>query len=118
MRWDVPRADGRHVLVTGGNAGIGYFVAEQLAGVGAHVILGSRDAAKADAAIAAIRARVPDADVRHLPLDLADPRAIKSSVDTLDRLDGVVCNAGVYLDQPERRETEDGHELMFATNHL
>jgi len=35
QRWDVhrlPRAEGRNFLVTGGNAGSGYFVAEQLAG--------------------------------------------------------------------------------------
>jgi NAD(P)-dependent dehydrogenase (short-subunit alcohol dehydrogenase family) len=29
-----------------------------------------------------------------------------------------VCNAGVLLDHPRRCETSDGHELMFATNHL
>src|SRR4051812_28078814 len=48
--WDVhrlPRARGKTFLVTGGNAGIGYFVAEQLAGTGAAVVLGSRDRAKA-----------------------------------------------------------------------
>jgi NAD(P)-dependent dehydrogenase (short-subunit alcohol dehydrogenase family) len=120
-RWQVrrlPRADGRTFLVTGGNAGIGYFVAEQLAGTGASVVLGSRDDAKADAAMTSIRARVPGARVRHLRLDLADPASLKSSVDELDSLDAVVCNAGVALDTPPRRETADGHELMFATNHL
>ena len=122
-RWDVhrpPPAEGKNVLVTGGNAGIGYFVAEQLAGTGATVVLGSRDAAKADAATASIRSRVPGARVRHLRLDLADLASVRSSVAALelDRLDAVVCNAGVLLDQPERRDTADGHELMFATNHL
>ncbi|NUP77233.1 MAG: SDR family NAD(P)-dependent oxidoreductase [Nonomuraea sp.] len=119
--WDVrrlPRADGRTVLVTGGNAGIGYFVAEQLAGAGAAVVLGSRDSAKAQAAADSIRERVPDARVRHLPLDLADPGSIERAADRLERLDAVVCNAGVLLDRPPRRETADGHELMFATNHL
>ena len=121
QRWDVrrlPRAEDKNFLVTGGNAGIGYFVAEQLAGTGATVILGSRDAAKAAAAMTAIRSHVPGAQLRHLPLDLADLTGIKSSVDTLDRLDAVVCNAGVMLDDPPRRETPDGHELMLATNHL
>lgn len=107
-----------NVLVTGGNAGIGYFVAEQLASAGATVVLGSRDAAKATAAATAIRGRVPGASVRHLPLDLADLPSLKSSVDGLDHLDAVVLNAGVALDDPPRRETADGHELMFATNHL
>ncbi|MFJ1706323.1 SDR family NAD(P)-dependent oxidoreductase [Kitasatospora sp. NPDC088346] len=122
-RWDVhrlPHARGRAFLVTGGNAGIGYFVAEQLAGTGATVVLGSRDRAKAEAALAAIGARVPDARVRHVPLDLADLASLPASVDALglDRLDAVVHNAGVALDHPPRRETADGHELMFATNHL
>ncbi|MFF8787385.1 SDR family NAD(P)-dependent oxidoreductase [Streptomyces sp. NPDC015125] len=121
--WDVhrlPPAEGKSFLVTGGNAGIGYFVAEQLAGTGATVVLGSRDEAKAKAAIASIGSRVPGAKVRHLRLDLADVTSLKASVDALrlDRLDAVVHNAGVALDHPPRRETKDGHELMFATNHL
>lgn len=121
--WDVhrlPSAEGRIFLVTGGNAGIGYFVAEQLAATGAVVVLGSRDAAKADAAMASIRSRVSGAHVRHLQLDLADLSSLKTAVDMLDfdHLDAVVYNAGVALDDPPRRETGDGHELMFGTNHL
>ncbi|MFD7985062.1 SDR family NAD(P)-dependent oxidoreductase [Kitasatospora indigofera] len=122
-QWDdrrLPGAEGKTFLVTGGNAGIGYFVAERLAGTGAEVVLGSRDRAKAEAAIASIGSRVPGAEVRHLPLDLADLGSLRASVDALgvDRLDAVVHNAGVALDRPPRRRTEDGHELMFATNHL
>ncbi|MGO4425008.1 SDR family NAD(P)-dependent oxidoreductase, partial [Streptomyces sp. MCAF7] len=121
--WDVhrlPSAPGRNVLVTGGNAGIGYFVAEQLASTGVTVVLGSRDTTKAETAMASIRSRVPGARVRALRLDLADLSSLKASVEALrlDRLDAVVHNAGVMLDHPPRRETEDGHELMFATNHL
>lgn len=121
--WDVhrpPCAEGKNLLVTGGNAGIGYFVAEQLAGTGATVILGSRDTTKAEAAMASICSRVSGAHVRHLRLDLADLSSLRSSVDELevDHLDAVVCNAGVLLDQPRRCQTPDGHELMFATNHL
>ncbi|WP_329432684.1 SDR family NAD(P)-dependent oxidoreductase [Streptomyces sp. NBC_01280] len=121
--WDthrLPSAEGRAFLVTGGNAGIGYFVAEQLAATGSVVVLGSRDATKADAAMASIRSRVSGAHIRHLQLDLADLSSLKAAVDRLDlgHLDAVVHNAGVALDDPPRRETEDGHELMFATNHL
>lgn len=121
--WDVhrlPPAHGKTFLVTGGNAGIGYFVAEQLATTGAVVVLGSRTAAKADAAMTSIRSRVPGARLRHMPLDLADLSTLSTAVDTLhlDHLDAVVHNAGVALDDPPRRETAAGHELMFATNHL
>lgn len=121
--WDVhrlPSAESRNFLVTGGNAGIGYFVAEQLAATGAVVILGSRDTARAEVAKASIRSRVPGAHVRHLRMDLADLSSLKTVVDglDLDHLDAVVHNAGVALDDPPRRETADGHELMLGTNHL
>ncbi|MGW1617842.1 SDR family NAD(P)-dependent oxidoreductase [Streptomyces sp. NPDC002172] len=121
--WDVrrlPRADGRVFLVTGGNAGIGYFVAEQLSATGATVVLGSRNPAKAEAATASIRSRVPGARVRAVRLDLADLPSLGAAVESLDvdHLDAVVHNAGVALDAPPRRETGDGHELMFGTNHL
>lgn len=121
--WDVqrlPRAEGRVCLVTGGNAGIGYFVAEQLSATGATVVLGSRNPAKAEAATASIRARVPGARVRAVRLDLADLSSLEAAVESLEveRLDAVVHNAGVALDDPPRRETGDGHELMFGTNHL
>ncbi|MGG2465942.1 SDR family NAD(P)-dependent oxidoreductase [Streptomyces sp. RGM 3693] len=120
--WDVrrlPCAEGRTVLVTGGNAGIGYFIAEQLATTGATVVLGSRDPAKAAAALAVLRSRIPGARVRALRLDLADLVSLKAAVASLGpRLDAVVHNAGVALDDPPRRETADGHELMFGTNHL
>ncbi|MEV7038190.1 SDR family NAD(P)-dependent oxidoreductase [Amycolatopsis sp. NPDC051061] len=104
------------VLVTGGNAGIGYFAAEQLASAGAEVVIGSRDPAKAEAARTAIRSRVAGAKVEHVRLDLAD----LASLEAVDpgELDAVVCNAGVMLDHPPRRETSAGHELMFGTNHL
>ena len=104
------------VLVTGGNSGIGYFVAEQLASAGAEVVIGSRDPAKAEAAKTAIRAGVSGAKVGHVRLDLADLAQV-AAVDP-GPLDAVVCNAGVMLDHPPRWETAAGHELMFGTNHL
>lgn len=121
--WSVqrpPGADGRVFLVTGGNAGIGYFVAEQLSATGATVVLGSRNPARAEAAMASIRARVPGSRVRSVRLDLADLPSLEAVVESLGagRLDAVVHNAGVALDDLPREETGDGHELMFGTNHL
>ncbi|MER6220983.1 SDR family NAD(P)-dependent oxidoreductase [Streptomyces sp900105755] len=121
--WDVrrlPRADGSVFLVTGGNAGIGYFVAEQLSTTGATVVLGSRNPAKAEAATASIRSRVPGARVRAVRLDLADLPSLAKVAEALEvgHLDAVVHNAGVALDDPPRLQTGDGHELMFGTNHL
>ncbi|MBP2476542.1 NAD(P)-dependent dehydrogenase (short-subunit alcohol dehydrogenase family) [Crossiella equi] len=119
--WDVhrlPRAEDKTILVTGANAGIGYFVAEQLAGSGAEVVLGSRNPAKAEAALTALRERVPGARVRFLRLDLADLGSLPAAAAGLDRLDVLVCNAGVFPEGADRHETAAGHELAFGTNHL
>ncbi|MFI0983308.1 SDR family NAD(P)-dependent oxidoreductase [Streptomyces sp. NPDC021093] len=125
--WDVhrlPRADGSVFLVTGGNAGIGYFVAEQLSATGATVVLAGRNPAKAEAARSSIRSHVPGARVLAVRLDLADLASLGPAVRSLEadlgveRLDAVVLNAGVALDDPPREETADGHEFMFGTNHL
>ncbi|WEH43927.1 SDR family NAD(P)-dependent oxidoreductase [Streptomyces sp. AM 2-1-1] len=123
VAWNVHkplRADGTTVLVTGGNAGIGYFIAEQLATAGATVIIGSRSPAKAAAAVEAITARVRGSQVQHIPLDLTDLASLRASVSQLDTdaLDAVVLNAGIALDEPPRKQNRRGHELMFATNHL
>ncbi|MGW0056573.1 SDR family NAD(P)-dependent oxidoreductase [Nocardia nova] len=114
------RAEGKTILVTGASAGIGYFVAEQLAAAGATVALGCRDTAKAGLAIKAIRRRVPHARPLSVPLDLADLSALPATVDALgvERLDAVVLNAGILLSAPQRRVNSRGHEAMFATNHL
>ncbi|MEV4125494.1 SDR family NAD(P)-dependent oxidoreductase [Nocardia sp. NPDC049707] len=121
MTWqNYSSAAGKTFLITGASAGIGYFVAEQLAASGATVVLGCRDTAKADLAARTIAARVPDARLRSVRLDLADLASLPVAVADLgvDRLDAVVLNAGVLLAGADRRCTARGHELMFATNHL
>ncbi|MFI6221838.1 SDR family NAD(P)-dependent oxidoreductase [Nocardia salmonicida] len=108
------------MVVTGANAGIGYFTAEQLAATGATVVLGCRDTAKGELVVQAIRARVLDARLRCLRTNLADPSSLPATVAALDvdSLDAVVLDAGAYLSGPERRISAQGHELIFATNHL
>ena len=59
---------------------------------------------------------MPARSVTHVRLDLADPASVAAA--DVGELDAVVCNAGVALDAPPRRETAAGHELMFGTNHL
>jgi NAD(P)-dependent dehydrogenase (short-subunit alcohol dehydrogenase family) len=110
---DLPPLDGRTIVVTGANSGIGLAAARELARVGAHVVLAVRDTAKGEAAAAGIDGAT---EVRRLDLaDLASVRAFAE--DWGDRpIDVLVNNAGLMA-IPQGR-TADGFEMQVGVNHL
>jgi NAD(P)-dependent dehydrogenase (short-subunit alcohol dehydrogenase family) len=123
-RWtvaDIPSQVGRRALITGANSGIGYFAALELARNGGHVLLGCRDRAKGEAAIARLRAEMPDASVEIALIDLASLESVRQFAEAeLGRglpLDLLINNAGVYAPK-KRLESADGFELQFGTNVL
>jgi NAD(P)-dependent dehydrogenase (short-subunit alcohol dehydrogenase family) len=108
----LPRQDGRTVIVTGANSGIGFHAAKALAGAGARVVLAVRDVAKGERAAAGMPGTT---EVRRLDLaDLASVRAFAQA--WTGDVDVLVNNAGVMA-LPEQR-TADGFEMQFGTNHL
>lgn len=109
---------GRTILVTGANAGIGYWCAELLAARGARVILGCRSPQRAEVAANTLRHAAQGADVGILPLDLGSLAGIAEAASQVDeRLDAVICNAGIKAADPAAR-TSDGLDLMVGTNAL
>ncbi|MDN3445430.1 SDR family NAD(P)-dependent oxidoreductase [Microbacterium sp. APC 3901] len=112
----LPDLAGRTILVTGANAGIGYWCAEILAGHGARVLLGCRSTERAEVAASSIRAHAPGADLGILPMDLGSLASITEAAASVDeRIDAVICNAGVKAaDRGDR--TGDGLDLMVGTN--
>jgi NAD(P)-dependent dehydrogenase (short-subunit alcohol dehydrogenase family) len=118
---DVPDMQGKTVVVTGGNSGIGLETAQALAGMGARVIVTARNADKGRAAVARIGERLDgQPQVQLVVFDLADLSSVRRGaaeiLEQAPRLDVLVNNAGVVLS--ERRVTVDGYEATFATNHL
>jgi NAD(P)-dependent dehydrogenase (short-subunit alcohol dehydrogenase family) len=107
-------------LVTGANTGIGLEIARGLAGSGAHVVLACRDARKGDAARASIDATVREASTELLVVDLASQASIRRAAAAFSKahaaLDVLVNNAAVISDS--RQVTDEGIELVFATNVL
>lgn len=95
------------VLVTGGNRGLGRATAEKLAARGAAVTITSRDLARGERTATEIRAAVPGADVRCLPLDLLDRASIRALAETIaarpEPLDVLLNNAGLLVAQRFRR---------------
>jgi NAD(P)-dependent dehydrogenase (short-subunit alcohol dehydrogenase family) len=121
MTWDplhLPDQHGKTFVVTGGNAGIGYFAAEQLARAGGHVVIASRNPDKVAIAQAAIRGEVPDASLGFVRLDLtslASVRDAAAELSALPRIDAIVLNAGVMSMPGKKETTEDGFPPMIGS---
>jgi NAD(P)-dependent dehydrogenase (short-subunit alcohol dehydrogenase family) len=120
----VPDMQGKTVVVTGGNSGIGFETAAALAEMGARVVVTARNADKGRAAVGRITERAEATGkggrAQLVVFDLADFASVRTGADEIlghaGRLDVLVNNAGLVLS--ERTETVDGLEATFATNHL
>ena len=117
---DIPSQRGRSAVVTG-TGGLGYEDALALARAGGEVIIAGRNPYRGADAVARIRSRQPNANVRFALLDLADIRSVRSFGSRLraerESLDLLINNAAV-MSPPTRQVTPDGFELQFGTNHL
>lgn len=95
------RTDDKIALITGGNRGIGYEVCRQLGGLGMQVILTARDRLQGTRAAEALRAEGLAVDF--LPLNVTSEAAVVALhaqvQERYGRLDVLVNNAGVYLDE-------------------
>jgi len=117
---DMGDLDGRTVLVTGANSGLGLRSAEALAGHGARVLIACRNPDKGEAARDQVRAMARGAPPELVLLDLADLSSVEAAAEDVaartDHLDGLMNNAGVMA--LPHRHTPDGFESQFGTNHL
>ncbi len=111
---------GKVVVVTGSNVGIGLETAVGVAAQGATTVLACRNQAKAEAAAREVTQRTWNDDVHVVPLDLADLASVRKAAEEVlsrwDRLDVLVNNAGGTWSA--RQETAQGFEYTFGVNHL
>jgi NAD(P)-dependent dehydrogenase (short-subunit alcohol dehydrogenase family) len=114
---DIPHQSGRTAVVTGANSGLGLITARELARKGAHVVLACRNTAKGEEVAAAILQETAGAEVDVRGLDLAELSSVHAFAEgQTSPVDLLVNNAGV-MGIP-RRQTKDGFEMQFGTNHL
>jgi NAD(P)-dependent dehydrogenase (short-subunit alcohol dehydrogenase family) len=111
---------GRVCLVTGGSSGVGGATAMGLAGLGATVLLVSRDPQRGEQAAEAIRRRTGNAEVLFLACDLSlqrEVRRLAREVAERHRELHVLANCAGHLSL--RRElTEEGIERTLAVDYL
>ena len=115
---------GKHAIVTGGYSGIGLETVRALAGAGARVTIGVRDAARGEATAQELNAELRDTKIQAAELDLGSLASVRRFAQTYLKtlpaenavLNILVNNAAVMACPFEH--TQDGHELQFGTNHL
>jgi 3-oxoacyl-[acyl-carrier protein] reductase len=111
--------EGRVALVTGGSRGIGVGIARYLAEQGARIVLNYRSNEKqAQKVLEEIQKISPDSFLS--AFDVSKPQEVDSAFEELlkktDRLDILVCNAGISRDALLPRSASEHFEEVFRTN--
>jgi len=99
---------------------LGRSVAQEFAAKGATVLLHGRNMERLRAVLDGVREETGNEKLRYYLADLSSLETARDLAERIlsehDRLDVLVNNAGVI--SPERKESEDGYELIFAVNYL
>ncbi len=112
--------DGKTCLVTGATSGIGRVAAEELARLGATVIVVGRDRDRSEATVDRIKRATGNASVGFILADLSSQREVRTLAEEFlsrhRRLDVLVNNVGAIV--LRRKRSVDGIEMTLALNHL
>jgi WW domain-containing oxidoreductase len=110
--------NGRTMIVTGANTGIGEAAAKALAAAGAHVIFACRQASTGKAAVARAESAHPGCKAEFAELDLASFASVRRFADELrtDKVDALICNAGLSI--LSWAETAEGFERTVGVCHI
>ena len=112
--------NGKTVLVTGANSGVGFKTAEIAVSLGANVILACRNMERAQEARRKLICDYPEASISVMQLDLASLASIEAFCEELEGskvdIDAFVNNAGAFR-QPGKK-TADGFDLVIGTNYI
>ncbi len=107
---------GKRALVTGSTGGIGFAIARTLAREGATVAVNGRGADRMEAAIAAIRREVPEANLAGIAADLATAEGAAAVVRSIPDVDILVNNLGIYDAKPYFDISDAEWFRFFETN--
>lgn len=87
---------GKHAIITGSTAGIGFAIAQGLANAGAHVVVTGRTQARVDDAIAALKNATPNAKVEGVAADLGTAEGCQTLIKQQPSADILINNVGIF----------------------
>ncbi|CAG8825849.1 44300_t:CDS:2 [Gigaspora margarita] len=107
----IPDLNGKVAIVTGGNAGIGYFTCRELTRKNAHVFLLGRNIEKGQAAVETIKSETGNQNVEFLYLNLKSLKSVKECAENF-----LARNLPLHI--LTFSLTEDGIQEEFGVNHV
>ena len=104
-------------IVTGGNRGLGLEIAKQLMQADLFVVVGARDHAKCDTALAHLKATGSNVDA--FPLEVNDTKSVRRFVEDVEKKHGapgvLVNNAGVYPEETDAKVVDSPTSIWRET---
>ncbi|KAF2191683.1 oxidoreductase [Zopfia rhizophila CBS 207.26] len=118
---DIPDLSGKVILITGGTAGLGTETILQLSKHNpSRILFTGRNTTAANKVIETTKAINANLDIRFIPCDFTPLKSVQEAgkhvVATNERLDILMCNAGVMA--VPKVVTKDGYEVQFGINHV
>ena len=111
---------GKVYIVTGANSGVGLETTRQLVKQGGHVVMACRRVGAGEGEAKSFNGLKGSHEVMHC--DLADLQSVRDFANAFlnkyDRLDGLMCNAGMVVMGNDKKYTKDGFELTMGVNFL
>lgn len=98
------------IVVTGATSGIGHVLCKELSERGHHIIAVGRDPER----LAVLEREIPD--ITAIRIDLADLDAYAEAFNQGEKINGVVCSAGVYASTLTRFFSPQAHEALMRIN--
>lgn len=112
--------EGKTILITGANSGIGFATARNLAEQGCHIILVCRNEKRGEEARQYIMDATGNREMDLLVADLSSQQDIRRLAEQVEqhysKIDVLINNAGGVFGQYQ--VSEDGFEMTFAVNYL
>ncbi|ODN02267.1 Retinol dehydrogenase 12 [Orchesella cincta] len=119
---DEEDVQGKVVLITGANSGLGKVTTFEMAKRGAKIIMASRNLELTNSVVAQVRKMYPSSELTAMKLDLGSLESVREFAKEVqakfDKIDILINNAGVYAPLKKQMKTVEGYEFNFGVNHV
>lgn len=109
---------GKTVAISGATGGIGVYLCDYLAHLGANIICLDRNTDKSNRLIDSLKAKYPDLSAKHITVDLENFAMVSAAIEELKQLDidYLILNAGAY--KIPRHKCDTGYDNVFQINFI